>query len=120
MNDSRLHRLHQQFRPPRQVFEFQSLDEGYVLDKRAFEQMTPNVAVLDGELNVRMAPVGSNLQCIVSDNRPYEAQLISERHAPRTRIDRVDIVFVERHRKDWRKIIERLTELCLRMDKYNT
>ena len=25
----------------------------------------------------------------------------------------------ERHRKDWRKIIERLTELCLRMDKYN-
>ena len=26
----------------------------------------------------------------------------------------------ERHRKDWRKIIERLTELCERMDKYNT
>ena len=26
----------------------------------------------------------------------------------------------ERHRKDWRKIIERLTELCLLMDKYNT
>ena len=26
----------------------------------------------------------------------------------------------ERHRKDWRKIIERLTELCIMMDKYNT
>ena len=25
----------------------------------------------------------------------------------------------ERHRKDWRKIIERLTELCIMMDMYN-